>query len=124
MALRPLIAAIPHVGGSIEAIVTEPAGTINERRLQFMFAELHRQMRVLDGSDIDEDVLETEAWVDLVRQAVARAILSSDTTRLSAIARILAAAATGRFRLPDRSGKGRSRAAPADPVTAETWSSL
>ena len=94
MALRDLIAAIPHVGGSIEAIVPEPTSKAAERRLQFMFAELHREMRLLDGSTIREDVLETEEWADLVRRAVARSVQIRDCKRLSAIARVLAARAT------------------------------
>ena len=100
MALRALIAAIPHVGGSIEAIVTEPRTKTAECRLTFMFAELHREMRVLDESRIRTNVLETDAWSDIVRHAVALAATTRDTRRLSAIARILAATATGTLPLP------------------------
>ena len=50
--LRALIAAIPHVGASIEGVFAGPASKTVEPRLQFMFVELHREMRVLDESRI------------------------------------------------------------------------
>jgi len=103
MALRALIAAIPHVGGSIDAIVAGHPATIArpvECRLLFMFAELHREVRTLDASDFREDFLGTKEWADLVRRALARAAQVRDCRRLSAIARVLAGAATGAVRLP------------------------
>ena len=102
-ALRALIAAIPHVGGSIDALVTGPLATMSKAadyRLNFMFAELHREMRVLDASAIRTDFLETEEWADVVRHAVALAVRTRDIRRLSAFARILAVTATGTVRPP------------------------
>jgi len=52
-------------------------------------------MRALDGSSIREEFLDTAEWAGLVRRAVARAAQTRDCKRLCAIARILAAAATG-----------------------------
>jgi len=94
-ALRALIAAIPHIGGSIDALVTDPVTKAAERRLQFMFVELHRRMRDVQESDVRSDFLETAEWAELVRRSCARATQTRDCWRLSAIARILAAAATG-----------------------------
>jgi hypothetical protein len=114
--LRDLIAAIPYVGESIQAIVAEPATKIAERRLQYMFVQLHRAMRVLDESSIQKDFLETEEWAGLVRRAVARSTQIRDCHRLSAVARILAGAATtGSAWAPAGAvemSRGDSRAAP------------
>ena len=93
--LRALIAAIPHVGASIERVFSGPASKTAVPRLQFMFAELHREMRGLDESRIRTDFVQTEEWARLVRQAVARATQTRDCRRLNAIARVLAQAATG-----------------------------
>ena len=105
-ALRALIAAIPHAGRSIDVVVGQrvtiqgagapgESSKTDERRLQFMFAELHREMRALDESRVRHDFFETEEWADVVRQAVALAVCTRDSRRLSAIARVLAARATG-----------------------------
>jgi hypothetical protein len=94
-ALGALVAAIPHVGRSIDVLVSQRVTKTEERRLQFMFAELHRQLRGLDESRVRKDFLDTEEWADFVRQAVALAVRTSDCGRLSAIARVLAVRATG-----------------------------
>ena len=101
-ALRALVAAIPHVGGSVDAAVgpLEDVTKAAACRLQFMFTELHRQLRDLDGSNIQKDFVATEEWACLVRQAVARAAQTRDTKRLSAIARVLTRAATGTLLSP------------------------
>ena len=99
--LRALIAAIPYVGPSIEAIATGRVTTMTameERRLQFMFAELHRALRDLDESAVRSELFETEYWAGVVRHAVALAARTRDCGRLSAIARVLAGTATGRLR--------------------------
>jgi hypothetical protein len=93
--LHALIAASPHVGRSIEGVLAGAPNKTAERRLQFMFTELHRQMRVLDASRIRTEFLATDEWAGLVRKAVARAVQTRDCDRLSAIARALAGAATG-----------------------------
>ena len=94
-ALRALVAAIPHVGGSVDAAVgpLEDVTKAAACRLQFMFTELHRQLRDLDGSNIQKDFVATEEWACLVRQ-------TRDTKRLSAIARVLTRAATGTLLSP------------------------
>jgi hypothetical protein len=97
-ALRALIAAIPHVGRSIDVVVNQRVTKTEERRLQFMFAELHRELRGLDESCVRNEFFETEEWAGVVRHAVALAVQTSDCRRLSAIARVLAATATGAMR--------------------------
>jgi hypothetical protein len=97
-ALRALIVAIPHVGRSIERVFVDPPAKEAERRLQFMFTMLHREMRMLDESGIRTDFLESAEWADLVKRSVTRAAQTSDSLRLGAIARILAATATGTVR--------------------------
>jgi len=64
-------------------------------RPEFMFAELHRELRVLDESSIRKDFLQSEEWLHLVGRAVARSIQVRDSERLRGIARILAGTATG-----------------------------
>jgi hypothetical protein len=96
--LRALIAAIPYVGPSIEVIATGHVTTMEERRLQFMFAELHRALRDLDESAVRSELFETEYWAGVVSHAVALAARTRDCGRLSAIARVLAGTATGRLR--------------------------
>jgi len=96
--LRALIAAIPYVGPSIEVIATGRVTTMEERRLQFMFAELHRALRDLDESAVRSELFETEYWAGVVSHAVALAARTRDCGRLSAIARVLAGTATGRLR--------------------------
>jgi hypothetical protein len=89
--LRALVAAIPFVGGSLEALFGGYASKLQERRVRQLFEELRTMMGKLDEAKLDTSFIESDEWADLVLKALRSATQTGNERKIRIYAAILAA---------------------------------
>jgi hypothetical protein len=100
--LRALVAAIPFVGGSLDALFGGYAGKLQERRVRQLFDELRTMMGKLDEAKLDASFIESDEWADLVLKALRSATQSGNEKKIRLYAAIMAASAvSGGVRDPE-----------------------
>lgn len=90
--LRVGVAAVPFVGGSIDALITTRAGKLVERRITALLDELRTTIGRLAEEKIDKDYVGSEEWDDLIIRSLRAAAETSDAEKIRLYAAILTGA--------------------------------
>jgi hypothetical protein len=92
--LRAGAAAIPFVGGSIDALITTRASKLAAKRIAALFEEMKSNMARIKEAKLDKEFLESDAWDDLILRALNAAAATSDYEKTRLYAAILAGSTT------------------------------
>lgn len=68
--VRALVQAVPHVGSSIDTLLSHYGAEIRDRRIRQFLDALADQIRKLDESLLDRDFLQTEEFRELIWRAI------------------------------------------------------
>lgn len=91
--LRAGAAAIPFIGGSIDALITTRASELFERRVTAFLEELQAAAARLEETKVDRRYLDSEDWHDLLLRAFRAAADTRDPEKVRLYAAILIGAA-------------------------------
>jgi len=88
-ALRALITAIPHIGGSIDIIFASKAIKLIEERLIYLLARLRVEMKSLKEGIVDKDYLESDEFFDLVMRLMDASAKTCHKEKIDIYAKLL-----------------------------------
>lgn len=98
--LRAIVAAVPFVGGSIDALVTSRGTELAQQRVTALLDDLRAGLQRVTEAKVDQSFISSEAWDDLVMRAFRTAADTRDRDKI----RFLAAVLTGSVTLDDGAG--------------------
>lgn len=88
-ALRAAVNAIPIVGGSIDAVLSELVGRNSEKRMLSLIEELEKEFEQLHEEVINKEFIKSDEWTDLIRLSVEKTIRIRNENKIRAIAKII-----------------------------------
>jgi hypothetical protein len=92
--IRTLINLIPHIGGSLDLLLSSSGQNFVIRRIEKLISELNEQIGELNKSKINHDFLETEEGFDLMIKAFNSASRTRQNEKLKLYAKIIKGALT------------------------------
>lgn len=95
--LRATIAAIPHIGGSVDILFTHRRDQIVRDRVERLLAEMAIRLELMDPSGIDLRLIDSEEFYDLFLSALDKASRTRAASKFNAIAAIVLDALSHRF---------------------------
>jgi len=117
--VRALIAAIPILGGPIDALISTRGSALAERRMLSLLDDLRESMTLIDGDKVDRTYLGSEEFADLMMRALRAAAQTRDREQIRVYAAILVGATTTERAADFDSESALSAIAELSPVEVE-----
>jgi hypothetical protein len=93
-AVSGVASLVPIGGAAVDAWLGTKGSALAERRRDALIAELHNLLARLSEDKVDKEYFQSEAWADLLMQAIQSSTRTGDTEKIRLFAAILAGAAT------------------------------
>lgn len=90
--LRAGVMAIPHVGGSLDFLLSSSGQKFIMKRIEYFITELQNELANLKENQINKDFFETEEGFDLIIKAFGSASRTRQVKKLNLYARIVKSA--------------------------------
>lgn len=87
--LRALVAAIPHLGGALDALLSAKADEIRRERIEYLFDKLFQATAMLDEDKVDYLFLDSEEFFDIFVKTLEAASKTRQRDKIDFYAKIL-----------------------------------